>query len=408
MTTVSHLECSLCSRQHAAGQVHNLCACGGPLLVRYDLAKAKQSWNRAWIPNGPTSMWRYAPVLPVKKPEAIVSLGEGFTPMIRARRLGSQLGTGELWIKDEGLNPTGTFKARGSSCAISMAVELGLRRVVIPSAGNAASSLACYAAAAGLEAHVYIPRHAPRANIQECQAYGAKVTLVDGLISDCGRMASEQAKTGEWFEVSTFKEPYRLEGKKTLGYEIAEQFRWVLPDAILYPTGGGVGLIGMWKAFEEMETLGWISAKRPKMIAVQAEGCQPVVRAFRSGETRARFWEDAHTLATGLCVPKPLADFLILDTLRASGGTALAVSDTETMEAARQLASAEGLFAAPEGAACVAGLSKLMAEGFLSPEERIVICNTGCGLKYQEAYSMSYGLPASGEEAKLGGLITPR
>ncbi len=407
MTTLTHLECSLCGRTYGISP-RNLCDCGGPLLARYDLETARRSWSRDWIKNGPTTMWRYAPVLPVRRPASIVSLGEGMTPLVYAQRLGEQLGARQLWIKDEGLNPTGSFKARGLSCAISMAVELGMRKVAIPSAGNAAGALAAYAAAAGLEAHIFMPADAPQSNYIECKAAGARVTLVDGLISDCARLVAARKDAEGWFDMSTLKEPYRVEGKKTMGYEVAEQFNWQLPDAIFYPTGGGVGLIGMWKAFEEMEALGWVSGKRPKMIAVQAAGCQPIVRAFERGEGRSEFWENASTVAAGLRVPKPLGDFLILNALRASGGTAIAVSDSELLDAGVELASAEGIFAAPEGAACVAALRKLLASGFLSPEERIVIYNTGSGLKYLEAYATRFPRHALSEQDKLGGLITPR
>jgi threonine synthase len=407
MTTVTHLECSLCRKTFEAGQVLNLCPCGGPLLVRYDLEKARKGWNRAWLSNAPPTMWRYQPVLPVRRPESIVSLGEGFTPLIRARRLGRRLGADHLWIKDEGLNPTGTFKARGLACAVSMAVDLGIRKLAIPSAGNAASAMAAYAAAAGLEAHIFMPRDVPQSNYIECRAFGASVTLVDGLISDCARLVAERRSEEGWFDVSTLKEPYRIEGKKTMGYEVAEQFHWALPDAIFYPTGGGVGLIGMWKAFAEMEELGWISGRRPKMIAVQASGCQPVVRAFEQGAARCEFFANAATLAAGLRVPKPLGDFLILDALRASGGTAVAVDDDEIVDAGIELAAAEGIFAAPEGAACVAALRRLLEAGFLKRDERILIYNTGSGLKYLEVYATRFSRPL-GEEAKLGGLITPR
>ena len=387
MTTVTHLECSLCAKRYEAGKIHNLCECGGPLLVRYDLQKARESWSRDWIPNGPSSMWRYAPVLPVSKPAAIISLGEGMTPLINTRRLGQRLGASDLWVKDEGVNPTGSFKARGLACAISMCVELGITKVAIPSAGNAAGAMAAYAAAAGLEAHIFMPRDVPQSNFIECCATGAKVTLVDGLISDAGKMVAARKDAEGWFEVSTLKEPYRIEGKKTMGYEVAEQFRWQLPDVIFYPCGGGVGMIGMWKAFEEMETLGWIGSKRPKMIAVQAEGGAPIVRAYEQGKPRSEFFEHAETVASGLRVPKALGDFLVLNAVRESGGTAIAVSDEEMIQAGIELASDEGIFAAPEGGACVAALRKLLANGFLKPEERIVIYNTGSGLKYLEAYS---------------------
>jgi len=389
MPKATHLECSLCHNRLDAGAVANLCTCGGPLLVRYDLGKIRHRWKRREVPNGPSSMWRYAPLLPPAE-EAIVTLGEGWTPLVRARRLGARIGADELWVKDEGLNPTGSFKARGLACAVSMCVELGIQKVAIPSAGNAASAMAAYAAAAGIEAHIFMPRDVPQANYLECQAYGAHVTLVDGLISDCGRMVAERGPAEGWFDVSTLKEPYRIEGKKTMGYEVAEQMDWELPDAIFYPTGGGVGLIGMWKAFEEMEKLGWIGGRRPKMIAVQAEGCQPVVRAFEENEPRSRFYENAQTVAAGLRVPKPLGDFLVLEAVRQSGGTAIAVSDDALLEAGVRLAADEGIYAAPEGAACVAALEKLLASGFLKRTDRIVLYNTGSGLKYPEAYSARF------------------
>ena len=408
MTTITHLECSLCGKRREAGELHNLCECGGPLLVRYDLEKARQSWSRDWIPNGPSSMWRYAPVLPVSKPTSIVSLGEGMTPLLHCTRLGALLGSDEVWVKDEGINPTGSFKARGLSCAVSMCVELGVKKVAIPSAGNAASAMAAYAAAAGIEAHIFMPQDVPQANYIECKAFGAQVTLVDGLISDCGRIVAERKDAEGWFDVSTLKEPYRIEGKKTMGYEVAEQLRWELPDALFYPAGGGVGLIGMWKAFEEMEALGWISSKRPKMICVQAAGCAPVVRAFEQGAARAEFWNGAATAAAGLRVPKPLGDFLMLKAVRDSGGTALSVTDEEMLDAGAELGASEGIFAAPEGAACVAALRKLYANGFLKKNERVVLYNTGAGLKYLEAYSTRFPRVSASEQDKLGGLITPR
>ena len=389
MGALSHLECSLCGKKFERGQVLNLCDCGGPLLVRYDLESLRRNWSRDTVSQGPNSMWRYAPALPARA-ESIVSLGEGMTPLIRTRRVGARVGADDLWVKDEGLNPTGSFKARGLSCAISMAVELGIKRVAIPSAGNAASALAAYAAAAGIESHIFMPRDVPQSNFIECKAFGSHVTLVDGLISDCAKIVNDGRATKGWFDVSTLKEPYRIEGKKTMGYELCEQMGWKLPDVIFYPTGGGVGIIGMWKAFDEMEALGWIGSQRPKMIAVQAEGCQPVVRAYEEGEQRSRFWDDAHTVASGLRVPKPLGDFLILDAVRKSGGTAIAVSDTDLIEAGIQLASDEGIFVAPEGAACVTALEKLLARGFLKQHERIVIYNTGAGLKYLEAYSARF------------------
>jgi len=407
MSKATHLECSLCNKRLEAGQVVNLCDCGGPLLVRYDLERIRRHWKRREVHLGPPTMWRYAPLLPPVN-DSIITLGEGWTPLLFARRLGARLGARHLWIKDEALNPTGSFKARGMACAISMCAELGIRKVAVPSAGNAASALAAYAAVAGIEAHIFLPQDVPEANYLESKAYGARVTLVNGLISDCARIASECAVREGWYDLSTLKEPYRIEGKKTMGFEVAEQLDWELPDAIFYPTGGGVGLIGMWKAFEEMEQLGWIGSRRPKMIAVQAEGCQPVVRALEENEPRARFWEGARTVASGLRVPKPLGDFLVLEAVRKSRGTAIAVSDAEMLDAGIQMASEEGVFPAPEGAACAAALEKLLVSGFLGPDDRIVLYNTGSGLKYAEAYATRFPRAASAEQDKLGGLITPR
>src|SRR3954447_8978114 len=407
MPKATHLECSLCGAKYDAAGAANLCTCGGPLLVRYDFGVIRHRWLRRDVASGPANMWRYAPVLPAAE-ASIVTLGEGWTPLVRTCRVGARIGADNLWVKDEGLNPTASFKARGLSCAVSMCVELGIRKVAIPSAGNAASALAAYAAAAGIEAHIFMPRDVPQSNYLECKAYGAHVTLVDGLISDCGRIVAERGPAEGWFDVSTLKEPYRIEGKKTMGYEVAEQMAWELPDAIFYPTGGGVGMIGMWKAFAEMEYLGWIGARRPKMIAVQAAGCQPVVRAFEEHQPRSTFYDGAHTVAAGLRVPKPLGDFLVLQAVRDSGGTALAVTDEEMLDAGVQLASDEGIYAAPEGAACVAAAQKLIVSGFLKPTDRIVLYNTGSGLKYPEAYSTRFPRTASGEQDKLGGLITPR
>jgi threonine synthase len=405
---ISHLECSLCHKHYRAGEPHNLCECGGPLLVRYDLQRARAAWRREELESAPRSIWRYTPLLPVSDPRHVVSLGEGWTPLISARRLGRHVGAENLWVKDEALNPTGSFKARGLSCAVSMCVELGLRKLAIPSAGNAAGALAGYAAAAGLESHIFMPIDVPQANLVECRAFGAHVSLVDGLISDCARIVAERKAAEGWFDVGTLKEPYRIEGKKTMGFEVAEQFDWKLPDAILYPAGGGVGLIGMWKAFAELEELGWIGAKRPKMVAVQAAGCAPIVRAFEAGEARSEFWQGAHTVASGLRVPKALGDFLMLEAIRASEGTAIAVTDAEMLDAGIELASTEGIFAAPEGAACVAAVRRLIADGFLKSTDRIVLFNTGSGYKYLETWSTRFPRSASSEQDKLGGLITPR
>jgi threonine synthase len=328
-------------------------------------------------------MWRWRELLPVYDPAHIVTLGEGDTPLLPAPRLGAQLGLRRLYVKEEGLNPTGSFKARGLAAAISKAKELGVQKVIIPTAGNAGGALAAYAARAGLSAHIVMPRDTPKANQVESRIVGAAVELVDGLISEAARLAGEKARAEGWFDVSTFKEPYRAEGKKIMGYELAEQFEWALPDVILYPTGGGTGLVGMWKAFAEQSVLGWLKgAARPRMVAVQAEGCAPVVKAFHAGAEACDFWPGAHTLASGLRVPKSFADRLILEDLRASEGTAVAVSDQAIIAAQRQLGAAEGIFGAPEGAATLAALDRLVRQGWVQPDERIVLFNTGTGLKY--------------------------
>ena len=352
-------------------------------------------------------MWRYAPVLPLPVEEAI-TLGEGWTPLLKAESLGRELGAEDLWIKEEGRNPTDSFKARGLCCAISMTKKLGAKKVAIPSAGNAAGALAAYAAKAGLEAHVFMPSDVPQSNYLECRAHGAHVTLVDGLISDCARIVAERKQSEGWFDISTLKEPYRIEGKKTMGYEIAEQFDWELPDVILYPCGGGVGLIGIWKAFDELEQLGWIGTKRPKMIAVQAAGCAPIVTAFERRKTTAEMWPDAHTAASGLRVPKPLGDALVLSAVYGSHGLAIAVSDEQMIDGSLLMAQREGIFPAPEGGACVAAVRHLMATGFLRSDDKIVILNTGSGLKYAEAFATRFVRRAATEQDKLGGLITPR
>jgi len=383
MTYLTHLECALCGKRFDADQVQTLCPdCKRPLLARYDLAAARAEWDRDTLSTREPSLWRYRGVLPVRDDSNAVKLGEGYTPLIRARRLGESLGLRELYIKEEGVNPTGSFKARGLCVAVSRARELGIAEVVIPSAGNAAGAMAAYAARAGMRAHVFMPADVPAPFLLECRAYGASITLVDGLITDCGREASKAAEERGWFVMSTLKEPYRLEGKKTMGYELAEQFGWQLPDVVIYPTGGGTGLIGMWKAFDELQALGWIDGKRPRLVAVQAEGCAPIPRAFHAGEEFAAPWEGASTVAAGLRVPSAVGDFLILRALRETGGTALAVSDAELVAAQRRMSAMEGIFACPEGGATLAALEQLLAEGWVSPDERIVLFNTGTGLKY--------------------------
>ena len=406
-TFVSHLECSRTGERLPAGTLHNLSPQGAPLLVRYHLQRVAREVSREVIERGARSLWRYSPLLPLRDSAQIVTLGEGMTPLLSTPRLGRRLGCDRLYVKDESANPTGTFKARGMAVAVSMANELGVRKLAAPSAGNAASALAAYAARAGLEAHLFMPRDAPRANAVECEAMGACVTLVDGLISDCGRIVAERQEAEGWFDVSTLKEPYRIEGKKTMGLELAEQRGWHLPDAILYPTGGGVGLIGMWKAFAELEELGWIGPKRPKMIAVQAAGSAPIVRAWNAGERESRYWDDASTVASGLRVPKALGDFLVLDALRESHGAAIAVDDQDTLDAGHLLARSEGMFVAPEGAACVAAVARLLRDGFLEANEEVLIYNTGTGLKYLEAWETRFEPKATARE-RLGGLIVPR
>lgn len=385
---VTHLECSLCGLHHEARKLHNLCVeCGKPLLVRYDLRAAGRTLTPTSLKERESSLWRYREVLPVENWNNVVSFGEGWTPLLSASKTSESLPFPlDLFIKDEGQNPTQSFKARGMAAAISMAKEFGVKKVAVPSAGNAAGAMAAYAARAGMEANIFMPSDTPRANIVECEQTGAKVTLVDGLITDCGKIIAERKEAEGWFDVSTLKEPYRVEGKKTMGYELAEQLNWELPDVILYPTGGGTGLIGMWKAFDEMEQMGWIGSKRPKMVSVQSLTCAPIVRAFENGERFADEFENAATVASGLRVPKAIGDFLILDAIRASGGTAVAVADSELVAAVKEIGAAEGLFTAPEGAACLPALRKLIADGFINAGEKVVIFNTGSGVKYLEAF----------------------
>ncbi len=399
MSRIAYLECTKCGAHISAEHPQTLCPNdGGVLYVRYDLENLKHHFNRAVLAARSATLWRYAEVLPDAPP---VSLGEGFTPMLPSREFP------HVFIKDEGLNPTGSFKARGMSVAVTMAKAYGLKKLAVPSAGNAASALAAYAAAAGLEAHIFMPKDVPPANRIECESFGAHVTLVNGLISDCARMVAERKEKEGWFDVSTLKEPFRVEGKKTMGYEVAEQLDWRLPQGIVYPTGGGVGLLGMWKAFDEMETLGWIGPERPKMVVVQSAGCAPIVKAWDEGKSTADFWADASTLASGLRVPKAYGDYLILEILKESSGIALAATDAEIMEAFRHWARMEGIFAAPEGAASLVAYRKLRASGFFSADDKVVLFNTGSGLKYLdviEGQKPSGKPPAS---RQIGGIIGP-
>jgi len=384
---VTHLYCSSCGRKYEARKLINLCECGKPLMVAYDLERAAATLTRETLAGREPTLWRYREVLPVDNEENVLSLGEGMTPLIKAARLGSELGMNNLFIKDESLNPTGSFKARGMAVAISMAKELDVKKLAVPSAGNAAGALAAYAAKAGIPSFIFMPKDTPAANIVECRQTGAHVTLIDGLITDCGKIVAERKRAEGWFDVSTLKEPYRVEGKKTMGYELAEQMNWTLPDVILYPTGGGTGLIGMWKAFEEMERMGWIGSQRPRMITVQAEGCAPIVKAFAAGSSSGADVPDAHTIASGLRVPKAVGDFIMLNILRNSGGAAVSVTDEELLAAVKEIGSAEGIFAAPEGAACLPALKKLLARDEVSRDERIVLFNTGAGVKYLDAFT---------------------
>ena len=407
---VKNLECSFCHREYEARRVHNVCTeCGKPLLVRYDLQRIGKILTRQVLYTRRSDLWRYRELLPVRREDNIVSLGEGWTPLHQVKNLGAALGMTELYVKDESQNPTQSFKARGMSVAVSMAKELGIKKLAAPSAGNAAAALAAYCARAGLEAYLFMPRDTPRANIIECEVTGAHVTLVDGLITDCGAEVARRKDDEGWFDVSTLKEPYRVEGKKTLGYELAEQSAWTLPDVIVYPTGGGTGLVGMWKAFDEMEALGWINDKRPRMISVQAAGCAPIVRAFEKGERFAEGVSDAATIASGLRVPKAIGDFLILDAITESDGLAIAVSDEELIAGARELARREGIFAAPEGGACVPALRKLLDRGKIKPDERVVLFNTGAGIKYLDAFDseVKARTPREQKRSALGPALRP-
>src|ERR1700719_2765249 len=411
---IAYLECTRCGEHLPADRPQNVCPKdGGVLYVRYDLASLKGKLRPENLSGRVASMWRYAEVLP---DATLVTLGEGFTPLLPSMCGGGALPRGHgagprhhtsresanVFIKDEGLNPTGSFKARGMSAAVTMAKHYGLKKLAAPSAGNAGGALAAYAAAAGIEAHIFMPKDVPLANRIECDFHGAHVTLVDGLISDCARMVAERKEKEGWFDVCTLKEPFRVEGKKTMGYEVAEQMNWKLPQGIIYPTGGGVGLLGMWKAFDELEQLGFIGSERPNMISVQASGCAPIVKAWDEGRASVEMWPNASTVAAGLRVPKPYGDYLILDILKKSGGLALAASDTEIFTATRHWARVEGIFAAPEGAASLVAYQKLLASGFFTPDDTVVLFNTGSGLKYLDVLDTSSVAPSPGSRAIAG------
>ena len=387
-STLTHLECGRCGATYPANQLMNLCpACSKPLLARYDLQKAAQTLTKEALKTRPASLWRYEEVLPVQRADAMIALGEGWTPLHWAARLGEKIGCNNTLIKDESLNPTGSFKARGLCVAVSRAYELGAKELAIPSAGNAAGAMSAYAAAVGLPAHVFMPKDVPPMFQVECKELGATVTLIDGLINDCGVKVREGAAKYGWFDVSTLKEPYRIEGKKTMGYELAEQLNWTLPAVIIYPTGGGTGLVGMWKAFDEMEQMGLIGSQRPRMVTVQSTGCAPMVRAFQQEDEFAELWQGAKTVADGLRVPVAVGDFLILRALRESHGTAIAVTDEEMLSYAKVMGQHTGIFPAPEGAACLAAQVRLLEMGWIKPDESVVLFNTGTGLKYAHLWA---------------------
>ena len=387
MSFFSHLDCSVpCGAGPYDPRVEqHLCTCGAPLLARYNLDAAR-TWRRDSLAGREPTMWRYRELMPLFDGEVPVTLGEGWTPLIHTKRLGESLGMRSVYVKDESLNPTNSFKARGLSAAVTRAAHLGARTLSVPSAGNAANAVAAYGAAAGIEAKVFMPKDVKAPFIRECELYGADVTLVDGLITDAGRIAAERGRPLGWYDMSTLKEPYRIEGKKTMAYEVAEQLGWSLPDWIVYPTGGGTGMVGMWKAFEEMEHIGWLEpGRRPRMVSVQAEHCAPIVRAFEQGAERSEMWKDARTVADGLRVPKAIGDFLVLRAVRESGGTAVAVQDTDMVSGMRELGRREGISAAPEGGAALQAVKQLLRDGVVKPSDTVVIFNTGGALKYFDA-----------------------
>jgi threonine synthase len=390
MSKLTHLECSKCGERHDADQVQTVCRkCGKPLFARYNLEAAKETMTKRELVGRVSSMWRYREILPVRRAENVVTLGEGWTPLTPTPRLGETLGLCNLLVKDEGIIPTGSFKARGLSVAISKAKELGIKRVALPSAGNAAGAMAAYGARAGLEVYVFMPDDAPKVNAVESDVVGAKVVYVKGLISDAGKLVKDGIPEMGWFSVATLGEPYRVEGKKTMGLEVAEQLDWKLPDIIIYPTGGGTGIIGMWKVFDELEEMGWIGSERPRMVSVQAEGCSPIVKAYKEGKEESEFFENAHTVAAGLRVPKALGDYLILKAVRESNGTAIAVTDDELLSDVRLVSRLEGIFACPEGAATISALRKMVEVGEVDKDERVVLFNTGSGLKYTDLFTVN-------------------
>jgi threonine synthase len=399
MNFVQHLECPKCGETYDATVEQHLCTCGAPLLVRYDLEGIAQAVTKQDLKQRQASLWRYSELLPMENQTSVVSLGESMTPLYTIATAGKSIGLPDLWIKDEGRQPTGSFKDRGAAVGVTRAKELGVAEIAMPTNGNAGGAWAAYAAKAGIRLTTIMPKDAPEINQKECFAYGAQTYLVDGLISDAGKIIAEGVKQYGWYDASTLKEPYRIEGKKTMGLEIAEQFDWQMPDAILYPAGGGVGLIGIWKALKELQEMGWVQGPLPKMICVQATGCAPLVKAFEEGRVDSEFWPDAHTVAGGIRVPKALGDFLVLEAVRESGGTAIAIEDEETIEAMLELAKVEGAFICPEGATTLVAARKLRESGFLKESDRVVLLNTGTGLKYPD--SVHAELPTLAKEDRL-------
>lgn len=395
---LSHLECARChTHYHADAPVH-LCTCGSPLLARYDLDTARRQFNKEMLLTREPTLWRYHELLPVSSPRHVVTLGEGMTPLLVLPRLGAQLGLKRLFLKDEGVLPTGSFKARGAAVGVSRAKELGVTVLSMPTNGNAGGAWSAYAARAGISAVILMPEGAPSITRKECAINGAKLFLVNGLINDAGAIVSRAVHAYNWYDASTLKEPYRIEGKKTMGYELAEQFQWDVPDVILYPTGGGVGIIGIYKALRELQSLGWIGERLPRLVAVQADGCDPIVQAWREGKSEAQLKKDAQTIAFGINVPKALGDFLVLEAVRATGGCALAVSDDELLRAQALIARSEGLFICPEGAATLAAAQSLREQGWLKEDERVVLLNTGTGLKYPDTVSVTAPLLQPGDD----------
>ena len=380
----SHLECPKCKTTYETEQPNQLCSCGSPLLVRYDLVKVAANMSKEVVANRPPDLWRYRELLPVVNEHNIVTMGEGMTPLLKMDRVGKKIGMTNLYLKDEGIIPSGSFKARGAAVGVSRAKELGVTTLAMPTNGNAGGAWALYCAKAGIEAVIVMPKDAPSIPRSECAIAGASLYLVDGLISDAGKIVAQAIAKHDWYDASTLKEPYRIEGKKTMGLELAEQFGWAMPDVVLYPTGGGVGLIGIYKALSELKEMGWITGDLPRLVAVQAKGCAPIVRAWKAGEKESEFWENAHTCAFGITVPKAIGDFLVLEAVETTNGCAIAVTDEETLAAESLLATTEGAFVCPEGAACMAATQKLLSDGWIQPDERVVVLNTGCGIKYPE------------------------